>query len=164
MKFTPQQLKEFVSRYSSVLPEGATERIIVDNCGGLAYPLFGSSFSRLYSSSNDLVLPGDVNTDKLNTMESCLRNMRNYVDDAAQHARDYSFKLLYIKGNNETGRNLVDFFVHNTVPIYRFGVGRTSLTSAKTVGRFCDMIRSGHERFEERYDRIKELAEKLRSS
>jgi len=156
MKLTLLQLQELIIEYSSILPEGAKERIVVPETGGLAYPLFGSYFS-------NLIIPADVSRSKLNFLDMYSSAIRNYIDDAEQYARDCGFGLVYIR-KTSGGKRISSHFVHNKIPMHKMGVGNKPVTSAGRVEDFCKMIKSGHDRFEGRYDRIKELAEELRRS
>lgn len=157
MKLTPPLLQELISEYSSVLPEGAKDRIIIDKTSGLAYPLFGSYFLSPDSSRKEVVIPLEIGRGKLNSVVMYSTVMQNYVDDAEQHARDYGFDLVYI-----SAKKLISLdFDHNHTSMCRTGVGKTSITSSRKVAQFCQMIKSGHDRFEDRYKKIRELAEKL---
>jgi len=156
MKSTPSksELQEFVIRYSSTLPEGAKDRIVIDETGGLAYPLFGSYFS-------NLMIPADVSRSKLNSLEMYFNAIRNYIDDAGQYAWDCGFDLVYIR-ETSGGKRVSSHFVHNKIPMHRMGVGEKPVTSAERVEDFCKMIKSGHDKFEDRYKNIRDLAERLR--
>ena len=156
MKLASLQLRKLLSQYSSILPEGARERIVVDKAG-LAYPLFGS-----YFSGADLNFCDNDSRGKMNAIVRHINAIQNYVDDAEQHARDYGFNLVYIIGDAPETRSISLNFDHNTASMYRIGVGKTPFTSAHSIELFCNMIKSGHDRFEDRYKTIRELAEKLR--
>ena len=154
MKLTSSQLQELILEYSSILPEGAKERIVIDEKGGLAYPLFGSYFS-------NLMIPADVSRSKLNSLEMYFNAIRNYIDDAGQYAWDCGFDLVYIR-ETSGGKRVSSHFVHNKIPMHRMGVGKKPVTSAERVEDFCKMIKSGHDKFEDRYKNIRDLAERLR--
>ena len=160
MKFTPLQLREILSQHSSILPEGALDRVVVGKAGGLAYPLFGSYFSDLgFSLENYLKISPEDSRKQMNTIKMYIDAVLAYVDDAEQYARDCKFDLLYISATQGLISSPGDF---NTDSPYRLGVGKTPVTSARRVKHFCRMIKSGHDRFEDRYKNIRELAEKLR--
>ncbi|HLD80184.1 MAG TPA: hypothetical protein VJA18_06520 [Candidatus Nanoarchaeia archaeon] len=160
MKSTPLQLQEILkllSQYSSTLPEGAKDRIVIDEKGGLAYPLFGSYFS------DGLPLVVDDIRKKSNLIRMFLDSRNDYVDEAEQHAWDCGFALVYIvRGTPETGRWISSDFDPNNNPMYNQGVGKIPITSARSVQKFCEMVKSGHDNFEGRYNKIRELAERLR--
>jgi len=160
MKFRPPELQELVNEYSSILPEGAKDRIVIDETGGLAYPLFGSYFSDPgFSLENYLKISPEDSRKQMNTIKMYIDAVLAYVDDAEQYARDCKFDLLYISATQRLISSPGDF---NTDSPYRLGVGKTPVTSARRVKHFCRMIKSGHDRFEDRYKNIRELAEKLR--
>jgi len=159
MKLTPSksELQEFVNKYSSILPEGAKDRIVIDETSGLAYPLFGSFFS------DGLPFVVDDIRKKSNLIRMFLDSRNDYVDDAEQHARDCGFNLVYINSTPDTGRLISSDFDPNNSPMYNQGVGKTPITSACSIRKFCEMVKSGHDRFEDRYNKIRELAEELKS-
>ncbi len=161
MKLTSPQLQELIGEYSSLLPGGAKERIIVDESGGLAYPLFGSYFSNHgFSLENSLNISPEDSRREMNELKRYIDAVLYYVDDAEQYARDHGFDLLYISATKKLIFSNLDF---NKASPYRLGVGKKPVTSARRVKQFCKMIRSGHDRFEDRYSRIRELAKQLKS-
>lgn len=151
MRFTLPELQKLVTFYSSDLPKGAKDRIIVAN-GGLAYPLFGSYFSNLVILSTD-------ERWRMGCVGLYNREVQDYIDDAEQHAR--GFNLVYIMSGDSGEKIISSDFDPKNVSQYKTGVGKIPILSARNVEKFCEMIKSGHEQFEDRYNRIKELAEKL---
>jgi len=150
-----QELRDLLFQYSSVLPEEALKRVEVDDAGGLAYPLFGSRFSDPWSPRRDLVIPRDAGRGRIDLMVLYLTKMQDYVDDAGQYARDCGFNLVYI---SEDG---IAPFDDKVTPVVKAGVGKVPITSPRKVAQFCQMIESGHERFEDRYKEICDLKDIL---
>jgi len=151
-----QDLRDLLDRYSSLLPEEALRRVVVDEAGGLAYPLFGSRFSNPWSPRRDLVIPCDAGRGRIDLMVLYLTKIQDYVDDAEQHARVCGgFNLVYI---SEEG---VVHYDDKINPMMKLGVGKIPISSPRKVAKFCQMINLGHDRFKDRYKNICDLKDIL---
>ncbi|MDO8510955.1 MAG: hypothetical protein Q7S55_02210 [Nanoarchaeota archaeon] len=135
----------------SLSEQPGSSRIRIDSRGGLAYNLFDSDWK--------LSIPAAQSFREMDALSLYFNALKAYGEEAEQCAKEYKLGLVV----SEKGKLMFPNFDFSADPVYRMGIGKAPVTSFAELDRFVGMFFTEYGRLEERYKKVRESAENLKS-